>query len=271
MNRLFNYPLLSSAHGDEIDRLMIAMHGFIGLFFLGWFLFFGYCLIRFRAGHRQRGRYQGLKGRWVYYLAGAVLVLELFFDLGLSRPYGDTTQYRDDTVNAQATAPLEVRVVAQQFAWNVHYPGPDGVFGATRPELVREESNPMGLDAGDLSAQDDLTTLNHLVLPVDRPVRIYLSSKDVVHSFSLPEFRVKQDIIPGIETELLFTPTMTTATFQERMGDPTRRFEIVCAQLCGLGHYRMRGFVTVLEAEAFADWLEAQTPHFSEEYDPFWD
>lgn len=270
MRNILHYPFLASEHGKEIDILFILIHVFIGVFFLGWFIFFIYCLIRFREGRQDKAYYKGLKAHWVYYLAGLVLLIELVLDMGFSRPYGDTAQFWEDRQDS-SKKPFEVRVVAQQFAWNVHYPGSDGVFGSTRPELVREESNPLGLDRDDTYSQDDLTTLNHLVLPVDRPVRIYLSSKDVVHGFALPEFRIKQDIIPGVETQVVFTPTMTTSEYQDRVGDETRQFEIVCAQLCGLGHYSMRGFVTVLDTEAFEQWMIERSPHFAEDYDPFWD
>ncbi len=270
MRDLLHYPFLASEHGSDIDTLFILIHVFIGLFFLGWFFFFIYCLIRFRGGRQAKATYNGLNARWVYYLAGLVLVIELVLDLSFSRPYGDTANFTPEALNSKRK-PLEVRVVAQQFAWNIHYPGLDGVFGTTRPELVREETNPLGLDRDDAFSQDDLTTLNQLVLPVDQPVRIYLSSKDVVHGFSLPEFRIKQDIIPGMETQILFTPTMTTAEYQKTVGDETRQFEIVCAQLCGLGHYSMRGFVTILDSDAFGTWFQQRTPHFADDYDPFWD
>jgi len=125
-----------------------------------------------------------------------------------------------------------VRVVGEQFAWNVQYPGPDGRFGRTDITKVSAD-NPMGLDRTDPNAKDDLTTINQLTLPVNRPVLVHLSSKDVIHSFGLFEMRVKQDAIPGLDIPVWFIPN--------RIGD----YEIACSQLCGLGHYRMRGFLNI--------------------------
>ena len=140
-----------------------------------------------------------------------------------------------------------VRVVAEQFAWNIHYPGPDGVFGTTRPELV-SPSNPIGLDRGSPHAADDVVTVNQLHLPVDRPVIVQLTTKDVIHSFSVPNFRVKQDAIPGLMVPVWFVP------------DRPGRYDLVCSQLCGLGHYRMRGTVTVETQEAFDAWIRTREP-----------
>jgi cytochrome c oxidase subunit 2 len=133
---------------------------------------------------------------------------------------------------------LVIEVTAQQFAWNVRYPGKDGVFGKTDHSQSNPD-NPIGLVKDDPSAADDVVLLNQLYLPKGRPVRVQVKSMDVVHSFFLPNFRVKQDAMPGLATEIWFTPTRT--------GDS----EIACAQHCGLGHYRMRGQVHVIDAALF--------------------
>ena len=138
-----------------------------------------------------------------------------------------------------------VRVVGEQFAWNVQYPGPDGRFGKTDLKLVTAD-NPLGLDRRDPDAKDDITTINQLNLPIDRPVLVHLSSKDVIHSFGLIEMRVKQDAIPGMTMPVWFIPN--------RLGE----YEIACSQLCGLGHFRMRGFITVQSAADFQKWYDDQ-------------
>ncbi len=147
--------------------------------------------------------------------------------------------------------PLEIRIVAEQFAWNIQYPGADGVFGRTRSELV-SATNPMGLDPDDPAGKDDIITLNQLHLQVNRPVLIRLTSKDVIHSLNLPVMRVKQDAIPGMEVPVQFTPSKTNFG---PMG-----WEIACAQLCGLGHYRMRGQMTVHTKDDFEKWLKDNSP-----------
>ena len=127
-----------------------------------------------------------------------------------------------------AEAPLEIHVAAEQFAWNIHYPGPDGRFGRTDAMLI-SAANPVGIDRDDPAAADDIGLLNILMLPINRPIVVQVTSRDVVHSFTLPEMRVKQDATPGMTARTWFTPT--------RLG----AWEIACSQLCGLGHYRMRG------------------------------
>jgi cytochrome c oxidase subunit 2 len=134
---------------------------------------------------------------------------------------------------------LEIDVVAQQFFWNVRYPGPDGAFGRTRADLVDEVTNPVGLDRTDPAALDDLYLVNQFVVPVGRPIRIRLHSKDMIHSFFLPHLRVKQDVVPGMTPEIVFVAT--------REGT----FELACAELCGLGHYRMQGTLKVVAADDF--------------------
>jgi cytochrome c oxidase subunit 2 len=146
--------------------------------------------------------------------------------------------------------PYVVEVVAKQFEWLVHYPGPDGQFGAWRAELVRDSSNPLGLDKKDPAVKDDVWVRGQLHLPVDRPVVVRLRALDVIHSFTVPQFRVKQDVIPGFLGRTQFEPT--------KSGE----FELACAELCGLGHYRMRGFITVQPQTEVDKWLSEQDPAF---------
>ena len=145
-----------------------------------------------------------------------------------------------------------MRVVGEQFAWNVHYPGADGKFGRTDPKLVSTD-NPLGLDRADPNAKDDVTTINQLNVPADRPVLVHLSSKDVIHSFGLYEMRVKQDAVPGMDIPVWFIPN--------RVGE----YEITCSQVCGLGHYRMRGFVNVQRQADFQTWMGDQIKQLTEQ------
>lgn len=137
---------------------------------------------------------------------------------------------------------LRIEVTAQQFAWNIHYPGPDHVLGRTDITLVDEAANPIGLNRNDPYAADDLVTVNQLHLPVDKTVLIDVRSKDVIHSFFVPQFRMKLDAVPGLTGHLWVKATKSGA------------YEIACAELCGLGHYRMRGFLVVEPDAAFQEW-----------------
>ncbi len=163
---------------------------------------------------------------------------------------------------------LVVQVTGEQFAWNIHYAGPDGKFGRTDIKLLDLQSNPLGLDRSDPAGLDDITTVNQMYLPVNKPIIVKLRSKDVIHSFGVPEFRVKQDAIPGLTIPIWFVPNVTTAEMRTRTGNAEFQYEIACAQLCGLGHARMRGFVTVQTAEEFQTWFETTSKEQSAP-DPF--
>jgi len=123
---------------------------------------------------------------------------------------------------------------------------------------VDDVTNPVGLDNDDPAGEDDITTINQLHLPVGEKVLVELMTKDVIHSFFLPEFRIKQDAIPGMQIPIYFTPTMTSEAFEERSGEEGRQFQIACAQLCGVSHYTMRGFVTVEPRTALQEWYQGR-------------
>jgi cytochrome c oxidase subunit 2 len=243
MRELLGMPVAAATHADGIDQIIVVVHWLMAVLFVGWGLFFLYTLVRFRAGANPKASYQGMKGTISKVIEGAVLVAEIVILVFLSMPAW---------AQRVAEFPPEhesivVRVVAEQFAWNIHYPGPDHKFGRTDIKLVNA-ANPLGLDRSDADAKDDVTTINQLNLPINKPAIVHLSSKDVIHSFGLAQMRVKQDAIPGIVHTLWFTPSMTG------------EWEIACSQLCGLGHYRMRGFYTIQSEADFQAFLKENAP-----------
>jgi cytochrome c oxidase subunit II len=264
MTEWLGLPPLATAHGSQIDGLIGWTHIFMFVLFLGWGGFFTYCLIRFRRSRHPVADYHGTTSNTSSYLEGAVLVIEMVLLFAFSIPLWAA---RVDHIPPQRDA-LLVQVTGEQFAWNVHYAGPDGVFGRTDLKLLDLQSNPLGLDRNDPAAKDDVTTLNQLYLPVNKPIIVRLRSKDVIHSFGVPEFRVKQDAIPGLTIPIWFVPNVTTAEMRTRTGNAEFQYEIACAQLCGLGHARMRGFVTVQTAEEFQKWMDEQVQAASAP-DPF--
>lgn len=142
----------------------------------------------------------------------------------------------------------QVEVTGTQFAWYFHYPGPDKRFGATNPANIDASlgsASAIGLDANDPAAKDDLVTAA-LVVPANREVRLKLHAQDVIHSFFVPELRLKQDAVPGLNVDVHFKAT--------KVGE----YEIVCAELCGLGHYRMHGTLQVVSDDDFTKWLQQQ-------------
>ena len=239
MLNLLGLPVQASTHAGEIDQMISLVHWLMFVLFIGWGIFFVYVLFRFRKGANPRASYTGAKGKLSKGIEVGVVVVEMVLLIFYAIP---AWAKRVRAFPAENEA-VVVRVIGEQFAWNVHYHGPDGKFGRTRPELVSAD-NPIGLDRTDPDAKDDVTTINQLNLPVDRPVLIHLSSKDVIHSFGLYEMRVKQDAIPGLSIPVWFIPNRTG------------EYEITCSQLCGLGHFRMRGYVNIQTQADFTKWFD---------------
>jgi cytochrome c oxidase subunit II len=241
MLNLLGLPVQASTHAGDIDQMIVLVHWLMLVLFVGWGAFFLFVLVKFRQSANPKANYAGAKGKIAKGTEIAVAIIEIVLLIGYAIPAWAT---RVKAFPAENEAVI-VRVVAEQFAWNVHYPGVDRVFGKTDVNLVASD-NPLGLDRNDPAAKDDLTTINQLNLPIDRPVLVHLSSKDVIHSFGLYEMRVKQDAIPGLDIPVWFIPN--------RAGE----YEITCSQLCGLGHFRMRGFVTIQTADEYQKWLDDQ-------------
>jgi cytochrome c oxidase subunit II len=241
-------PVAASAHAGDVDRLMVLVHWLMLALFVGWSGFLLYVLVRFRRSAQPVAMHQGMRGSWSTWIEGGVLTAEIILLAFFSIP---TWSARVDAFPSEQQSTV-VRVVAEQYAWNVHYPGPDGLFGRTDLALLGP-ANPLGLDRSDPAGRDDITTINQMHFPVDRPVIVHLSSKDMIHSFALPQMRVKQDAIPGLAQPVWFTPTTTG------------EWEIACSQLCGLGHYRMRGFYTVESAAEYDAWLAEEAAFLLEQ------
>jgi cytochrome c oxidase subunit 2 len=260
MTEWLGMPPLAAAHGGQIDNLIGWIHIFMLALFVGWGAFFLYAIVRFRQSRNPVADYRGVTSNRSTYLEVGVAVVEGILLVGFAIPLWAA---RVDALPPENEA-LVVQVTGEQFAWNIHYPGPDGVFGRTDIKLLDLQSNPLGLDRSDPAAMDDVTTVNQLYLPVNRPVIVRLRSKDVIHSFGVPEFRVKQDAVPGLTIPIWFIPNVTTADMRTQTGNPEFEYEIACAQLCGIGHARMRGFVTVQSAEEFQQWMDEQVKEAAE-------
>ena len=241
MREFLQFPVEASAHAAQIDKMTILTHWLMAVLFIGWGAYFIFALIRFRAGANPKASYEGVKSHFASYIEWAVAGIELVLIVAFAIPAWAS---RVDAFPQENQATV-VRVVAEQFAWNIHYPGADGQFGRVDPKLMGSD-NPLGLDRTDPAAKDDITTINQLILPVNKPVIVHLTTKDVIHSFSLIQMRVKQDAIPGQTIPVWFTPIMT--------GD----WEINCSQLCGLGHFRMRGAYSIKSQADFDTWMKEQ-------------
>lgn len=241
LRKLFNIPELASSHAAEMDRMLNLVHIFMLILFVGWSLFFIIALIRFRRSRNPKANYYGVQHYFSNYIEAGVVIIEAILLLGFAFPiWAKVVEAFPDPKKSTL-----VDVIAEQFTWNFHYPGPDGKFGRRDIKLLSTQ-NPIGLDSNDPAAKDDIITLNQLHLPVNKPVILHITSKDVVHSFKIYEMRVNQDATPGLRVPVWFIPVKTG------------QYEIVCAQLCGLGHYRMRGFMTVHTPEDYEKWVKEQ-------------
>jgi cytochrome c oxidase subunit II len=230
-------PAAGSAHAASLDAVLYSVHTHMLLIFVMWLAVFVFALVRFRSGANPDPRRQGVRGMWPAIAIGVVIAGDVVILAVLALP-----AWKERNLPPPAGArPVEVRVIAEQFAWNIHYPGPDGAFGRTDAGLI-SATNPVGIDRADPAAKDDIGLLNVLTLPVNRTVVVQLMSRDVVHSFTLNEMRVKQDANPGMTSRVWFTPITTGS------------WDIACSQLCGLGHYRMRGEYRVVTADGWQKW-----------------
>ena len=253
-------PVDASSHGGSIDRLMVYLHWFMLILFVGWGLFFIYTLIRFRSSKVKKVDPKGINSHAPTYLEVGVVVIELLLLAGFSIPIwaGRVADFPKPSEGEDVT---QVHVIAQQFVWNIHYPGPDGAFGRRTVELLDSETNPIGLDSEDPAAADDIWVVNDLRVPVDKPVLVTLTSLDVIHSFFLPNMRIKQDVIPGMEIPVWFHPVRES-------GD--EKWQIACAQLCGVGHYRMAGRFSVVKEGEFKAWYEERLAEMAADADDDW-
>src|SRR5256885_5233078 len=229
----------ASSHGYQIDHIIEFCHWFMAALFVGWSAFFIYVLIRFRKRRQPGADHLGVKSGISTHLEFSVVLIEIVLLIGFAIPLW-AKRVNQFPPGKEA---LLVHVVAQQFSFNYHMPGPDGQFGRREIGLVTN-SNPLGIDPNDPASKDDIVVLGELHVPVNRPVIIELSSKDVIHNFDLPHMRIAADAIPGSLIPMWFKP-MKTGTY-----------EVVCGQLCGLGHYGMKGSVVVDSPADYQAWLK---------------
>lgn len=240
---ILGLPPLASTNGEGVDSLIIYVHWLMIVLFIGWIIYFFYALNRFRHSRSPKADYVGVKNHASSYIelaiAGIEAVLLIFIAVPLwAKAVDQFPAAKDSTV---------IQVVAQQYAWNARYAGPDGEFGKQDMKFVQLD-NVFGVDPSDPNGKDDLQLLNEIHVPVGKPVIIYLSSKDVIHSLKIIAMRVCQDAIPGLRIPCWFVPT--------HVG----RFQINCAQLCGPLHANMSGGFVVVQSQADYDkWLKSKT------------
>ncbi len=222
-----------------IDDTIIITFWITGTVFIALIVFIAYCVLRYHHRKGRRAVYEPENKKLEWWLVG----LTTLGVVGMLVP-GVLVWNQFITVPEEAD---EIEVVGQQWQWSFRLPGKDGVLGATNVRHVSYE-NPLGVDPDDPSGQDDVVVeADDLHFLLDRPVKVLLRSLDVLHNFYVPQFRAKMDMVPGMVTYFWFIPTRTGT------------FEILCAELCGIGHYAMRGYVVVDEESAYQAWLQEQS------------
>lgn len=232
-------PPVATTYGSDIDSLMMLLHVVMVAMFVIWGVYFVYCLVAYKATDGGKATYHQAGEKTSFVPDGVILAFEVWLILAFGIPLWAELKQESPPDS------LEIRMVAEQFAWNFHYAGPDGEFGRRDVKLI-SGSNPMGIDDEDPAAADDVTTVNNLYVPVDKPFVLRMTSKDVIHDFQVTNFRNKQDVVPGMETMLWFEP------------NKTGKYEIGCAQLCGLGHTKMVGNVFVKSQEEYEEWFKEE-------------
>jgi len=241
--------VLASQHGRDVDSLIIYVHWLMIVLFVGWLAYFVYTLFRFHRSRNPKADYFGVRNHASSYIEGAVALVEGILLIGVAVPFWARAVEKFP----KESESTRVQVVAQQFAWNIRYPGKDGEFGRQEMQFVTAD-NPFGVDPKDEHGKDDVQTLNDLHVPLvkgadgnNKPVIVYISSKDVIHSFKVIALRITQDAIPGMRIPIWFRP------MQEG------RYQINCAQLCGNGHSNMaQGFLVVESQAAYEKWLASK-------------
>ena len=220
---------------DSTINITLYITGFV---FVAVNLFMAYAIFRFRFQPDRRAHYEPENKKletWLTVITTVGVVAMLAPGLIV---WADFIDVPEDA--------HEIEAVGSQWQWNFRLPGPDGVLGEVDARYINPD-NPFGMNPDDAAGNDDLlVSSNELHLPLDQPVKVLMRSKDVLHDFAVPQFRVKMDLVPGSVTYVWFTPTRTG------------KFDILCMELCGIGHYAMRGYVVVEEQDAYQQWLSEQ-------------
>jgi len=227
-----------ASNWGNIDATIILSFWVTGAVFVGVCLFMAYCVWRYRYRPDRRAEYEPENKKLEWRLTWLT-------SLGVAALLAPGLLVWNQFVTVPKNA-FNVEVLAYQWGWNYRLSGEDGILGKTDAKLVSYE-NPYGLNLNDPNGKDDIIVQDaDLHLQIDQPVKINLRSLDVIHNFYVPQFRAKMDTLPGIVSYYWFTPTKTG------------KYEILCAEFCGTGHYGMRGTVLVDEKKDYSNWLAQQ-------------
>lgn len=262
----------ASAHGSSLDSMFNVTLFFTGIVFVLTHIALFYFAWKYRGDKNRKATFMPHDNRLeIVWTAIPAVVMAFLVIRGL-----DTWNEVMADVNPDEDY-IEIEATGYQFAWTIRYPGPDGKLGAKNFKMI-SGLNPLGQDWKDVKNVDDIHA-DKIVLPVNKKVRVRITARDVLHNFYLPHFRLKMDAVPGMPTYFVFTPTVTTEEYRERLSeypeyqqpDPnepdkqlweTFDYELACAELCGNGHYSMRRQVEIVSEEEYQQWLNQQSSYY---------
>lgn len=250
-------PVPASNHGVKYEEMLYVTNVLtVIVFVITQFMLF-FFIIRYRDNGKRKASYlphnNVLEIIWTTIPALTLLTLII---IGL--------KHWNTMTGAPPKDKMVVEVVGKQFNFIIRYPGADGKFGKVDFRKINEENNILGLDWDDPNSKDDIVVQNgELHLVKEKPVQLVIRSRDVIHDVGLPHFRMKMDAVPGLTTTMWFTPLYTSKEMQEITKNPEFVYEINCAEMCGKGHFSMRGTVVVGTQSEFNIWLKQQKPYYA--------
>jgi cytochrome c oxidase subunit 2 len=245
----------ASVEGEQVDLMLYITIGVTGVVFVITQILLFWFAYKYQEQDGKKAFYfphnNKLELLWTTVPAIFLTILVVF---GLKNWYKFTSDAPKDAV--------VVEITGHQFAWDMRYPGKDGKLGKKSYKLYNQPSgNTLGVDFEDPESFDDLHT-TEMHLPVGKPVKLVINAMDVIHDVGLSHFRMKMDAVPGIPTTMWFTPQYTTEEMKKRSGNPNFVYEISCDQMCGKGHFSMRGVIVVESEEDYNKWLASQKPEY---------
>jgi len=266
---VFKSPPPVTEHGWNVDRMIVFVHLLMGVLFVGWTAYFLYCLWAFRSSNHPKAEPQGPSKVATTVAEYCVIVAEVVLIASFAVPlWADVMNEEklDKIKQAAATDEgLEIHILGRQFNWCARYAGADGEFSEQKIEWADKGSNPFGLnrDSTDDVTVETASLENPIVIPMDTPVALKITSMDVIHSFKVLPLRVCKDAIPGLQLPIHFNAK--EELLKKSMGDDEIRksgyvYQITCAQLCGDGHGQMMGIVKIVPKGEFKQWLEERAP-----------
>jgi len=254
-NNLFSWGA-ASTEGLAIDKMMwitLYITGFV--FFVTQILLFVFAY-KYQHSDKRRALYYAHNNKLeLIWTAIPAITLTILVVFGLKYWFKFTG---DAPKNSQL-----IEITGHQFGWEMRYPGKDGVLGRKDFKLTdAAHNNMLGIDWKDAASHDDIHVPTTMHVVVNKPVKLVIHSQDVIHDVGLPAFRMKMDAVPGMPTTLWFTPIYTTAEMKKKTGNPDFEYEIVCDQLCGKGHFTMRGVIVVETQKEYNAWMRKQRPAY---------